>query len=76
MVNPLLKRELEEQLNRLPAELQRRVLDYALALAPQQPKGLTGASLLQFAGEIPAEELHAMTRAIERDCEHVDQHEW
>lgn len=76
MVNPLIKREIEEQLNRLPVEMQRRVLNYALELATRRPKGVKGASLLKFAGEIPAEDLQTMARAIEKDCEHIDQYEW
>ena len=76
MVNPLIKRELEEQLNRLPVEMQRRVLNYAFELATRRPKGVKGATLVKFAGEIPAEDLQTMARAIEQDCEQVDLHEW
>lgn len=40
------------------------------------PVGVTGASLLRFAGMIPAEELDAMAQAIEQDCERADPNEW
>jgi len=76
MVNPLIKKEIEQQLNRLPEQLQRRVLEYALTLSPEHRKGVKGQSLLHFAGTIAIDDLDAMKRAIERDCEHVDQHEW
>jgi len=73
MVHPLIKREIEEQLNRLPVEMQRRVLNFALALVASEPKGVPGASLLRFAGSISKEDCDLMTKAIEEDCERVNE---
>lgn len=76
MVHPLIKKQLEEQLDILPLELQRRVLQYALDLASAIPPGVPGASLLHFAGVISKNELDTMSQAIEEGCEHVDQDAW
>lgn len=76
MVHPLIKHEIEEQLDRLPVEMQRRVLDFALALVATEPKGVPGANLLRFAGTISKEDLDLMEKAIEEDCERIDENEW
>jgi hypothetical protein len=44
--------------------------------SPSSPAGVSGASLLRFAGMIPIDDLDAMTRAIETGCERTDIHEW
>ena len=51
--------------------MQRRVLEFAHALATSEPKGVPGASLLRFAGTISKEDLDLMEKAIEEDCEKV-----
>ncbi len=66
------KDRLLEQLDLLPDELQRRVLDFAEALALSLPKGVPGANLIKFAGTIPEHDLELMREAIARDCERVD----
>lgn len=54
-----LKQEILKQLDHLPAELQRRVLDFAQALAVSRPKGVPGRELLQFAGILGEDEAQA-----------------
>jgi hypothetical protein len=76
MVNTAVKKELIDQVGRLDYEHQRRVLDFARALAMTGPKGVPGKQLLSFAGAIPAEDLKAMQQAIEDGCERVDLNEW
>jgi hypothetical protein len=71
-----IKRKLLEQLEALPYEFQRRVLDFAQALAVSVPKGVPGKQLLRFAGTIPADDLQMMAQAIEVGCEKVDWDEW
>lgn len=71
-----LAREVVTQLERLPLEQQRQVLDFARALAEAKPRGVPGSALLQFAGAIPLDDLAAMARAIEGDCERIDPDEW
>jgi len=64
------------QVEKLPLELQRRVLDFVNALALSQPKGVRGEQLLRFAGIINTDDLLAMAEAIEESCERVDWDEW
>ena len=62
MTATLMKNNLIAQLDKLPYNLQLRVLDYAKALIP---KGIQGKTLLRFEGTIPAEDLQLMSKAIE-----------
>ncbi len=65
-----------KQLNHLSPELQHQVLDFAQALAKSYPKGVPGKQLLRFSGVMGAEDVQAMTQAIEAGCERVDMNEW
>ncbi len=76
MLNVAVKKEIIQQIGRLDYEHQRRVLDFARALAVTGPKGVPGKQLLSFAGSIPADDLKAMKYAIEDSCEKVDLNEW
>ncbi len=73
MINAVIKDNLIAQLDKLPHDLQLRVLDFVSALIP---KGITGKSLLKFEGAIPVEDLKLMSAAIEEGCEKVDISEW
>ena len=53
------------QFDRLPHELQLRVLDFARNLIR---KGVKGKHLLRFEGAIPADDLAVMSELIEREC--------
>lgn len=66
------KQEILEQLDRLPLELQRRMLAFAQALVLSLPKGVPGKQLLHFAGILEADDVQAVTEAIEAGCEQVD----
>ena len=76
MFNATVKKEIINQIGLLDYEHQRRVLDFARALATTGPKGVTGKQLLSFAGTIPSDELKAMKEAIEEGCEKADLNEW
>lgn len=76
MLNATVKKEIINQIGRLDYEYQRRVLDFARALAVTGPKGVPGKQLLPFAGSIPADDLKDMGQAIEANCEKVDADEW
>ncbi len=65
-----------EEVKALTPELQRRVLEFARALAVSTPRGVPGRQLLQFAGELTPEDARLMRDAIEQGCEKVDAHEW
>lgn len=71
-----IKHELVKHLNHLTPELQRRVLDFAQALAQSFPKGVAGKELLRFSGIMKDEDIQAMAQAIETGCEQVDVNEW
>lgn len=73
MTNASIKDSLISQLDKLPYDLQLRVLDFVKALIP---KGVEGKSLLQFEGAIPSDDLQLMARAIAEGCEKVDISEW
>ncbi|OGW44006.1 MAG: hypothetical protein A2Y66_01395 [Nitrospirae bacterium RBG_13_41_22] len=73
MTTTYVKDSLIAQLEKLPYDLQLRVLDFIKALIP---KGVEGKSLLKFEGAIPVDDLHLMSKAIEENCEKVDISEW
>jgi len=71
-VSVVLKKQILEQLDILPYEQQRRILDFARALAASVPAGVAGRELLRFAGTIDANDLQLMAQAIEDGCERID----
>jgi len=71
MINPDIEQELHKYLDRLSVEDQQEVLAYAKTLPATQPTGVSGATLLQFSGWLPKEELTQMADAIEQACEQV-----
>ena len=73
METPSIKDNLIAQLDKLPYDLQLRVLDYAKSL---MPKGVEGKGLLRFEGAIPGDDLKRISDAIEEGCERVDISEW
>ena len=67
--------KISDELADLSPEQQREVLAFARFLK-SQPKGVKGASLLSFAGSIPAADLTQMQQAIREGCERIDPDEW
>ncbi len=76
MLNATVKKEIIHQIGQLDYEYQRRVLDFARALAVTVPKGIPGKQLLSFVGVIHTDDLREMGQAIEGGCEKVDANEW
>ncbi len=68
MTQKSVKDNLIAQINKLPYELQLRVLDFTKTLVP---KGGKGKNLLEFEGIIDDDDLRLMTNAIEENCEKV-----
>jgi hypothetical protein len=68
--------ELLKQLDQLPLEFQKKVLEFAQALNVVTLKGKPGKDLLKFAGTIDQDSLKAMEEAVEYGCERVDNNEW
>jgi hypothetical protein len=75
-MNDPLERELREQLDQLPPDQQRQVLDFARALASKRRGTPSGQALSQFGGGITKEDLRLITQAIEEGCEQVNRDEW
>jgi hypothetical protein len=75
MMTKLKRREIIKRLDRLPFEIQIKILDLAEA-APSPQKGVSGKKLLRFAGILDADDVKEMTQAIENGCEKVDINEW
>lgn len=68
------ERELRKQLDQLSVEQQQRVVEFARRLAADETTG--GGGLLRFAGSIPPDDLAAMAKVIEEDCEQANPNEW
>ena len=75
MTTTALKQEVTERLDSLPPEDQRKVLELARALTERRPAGVSGKDLLRFIGTIEKTDLDLMRRAIEEDCERIDDSE-
>ena len=75
MRTPLIEKVVRH-LETLPYESQRRVLEFAEALALSTPRGVPGRTLLRFAGSISPDDVERMRQAIEQGCEQVDADEW
>ena len=76
MVSEAIRDGIERNLERLPVELQRRVLDFTEALAISQPRGVAGRDLLPFGGWLAQEDANDMLAVIEQGCEQVDLNGW
>ena len=74
MTDQSIQKEIRDQLDKLPIEQQRQVLDFVRALA--KPVGKRGKDLLCFAGGINTEDLKVMSQAIEQGCEQININEW
>jgi hypothetical protein len=73
MTTTSIKDNLLSQIDKLPHDLQLRVLDFVKAL---MPKGVEGRSLLRFEGIIPKDDLQLISKAIKEGCEKVEVSEW
>jgi hypothetical protein len=71
-----IKQEIIDQLDKLPIELQKRVLDFTHTLVRSIPRGTPGKDIIRFAGMIDEEDLNIMEKAIEEGCERIDESEW
>jgi hypothetical protein len=73
MTTASIKDNLIAQIDKLPYDLQLRVLDFVKSLVP---KGVEGKSLLRFKGTISSDDLQLMSKTIEEGCEKVNSSEW
>jgi hypothetical protein len=75
MDTPLIS-EIAKKIKTLPDNLQRQVMIFVDALQVSSRRGVSGKSLLEFAGSISLDDLSLMEKAIESGCERVDSSEW
>jgi hypothetical protein len=73
-VTKTVKDEIIEQVDRLDAPHQRKVLDFARRLT--EPTGTPGQSLMRFPGSIEPADLDTMSSAIQEGCEKIDPNAW
>jgi hypothetical protein len=73
VVDAQIQSQLLSELERLPVEKQRQVLDFAQKLATGRPRG---ADLEKFAGILSPEEAEEMLRVIEEGCGQINPDEW
>jgi hypothetical protein len=71
-----LKQEIDKELDSLPPEDQRKVLDFTLALAERKTTGVRGQDILPYTLGFSPEDLEVMSQAVDEDCEKVDLSEW
>ena len=76
MVNPEVREALLARLDSLPVEMQRRVLDFAEALAIGSPDSGDLDALLALSGSLDEESAVEMLNAISEGCENVDSDGW
>ena len=70
------EQELRKQLDQLSVDKQKRVVEFARLLASEKETGAESGGLLRFAGSISPDDLAAMAKVIEEDCEQTHPDEW
>ena len=68
--------EIVERLDKLTHVQQKQILNSVLSFLGEPIRGTSGKEMLKFVGLFPPEDLEEIKRAIEEDCEQVDESEW
>jgi hypothetical protein len=76
MVQPMVKKRILADLDRLSPEQQERAADLVHGLVSTRPTGASVEDLLEVAGTLDRESARQMMDAIEEGCERVDLNEW
>ena len=71
-----IRHEIVTRVDKLPPEMQERVLEFVASLAASAPKGESGATLRQFSGSLDAVSAQQMMQSIEEECERIDAGKW
>lgn len=71
-----IEKQILNQLQHLKESQQLQVLNFASFLATNNISGVSGKSLLKFAGSISQEDLSLMSDAIDKECRKIDINEW
>jgi hypothetical protein len=69
MVEPTVREQILNDLERLSPQRQARAAQLVHGLVSQLPKGTPGRDLLRFAGLLDSESVRQMEEAIEEGCE-------
>lgn len=76
VINPNIKKQLMNDLDKLPIYLQKKVQDFAHALPLSQPTGVSGKEVVKLAGSISKKDAQKILKVVEEDCGKVDLDEW
>ena len=76
MEDKSLRDDLIDQIEKLPRELQVKVLDFAKNLQSDGSRGVKGRELLQFEGAIDDDDLNLIAEAIKEGCGSIDTDGW
>ncbi len=68
--------EIVARLDKLPPEMQEQVLRFVASLTPPGANGEGGAIFRSFSGSLDPVSAREMIRAIEHECERVDEDDW
>ncbi|MBU1181959.1 MAG: hypothetical protein KKF00_07330 [Proteobacteria bacterium] len=72
----IITEEISNKLQEMSNEQHQQVLEFVRSLVNSKQTGVSGKTLLSFAGKIPPGELELMKQAIEEGCEKVNTNEW
>ena len=71
------KQQIDRELEVLPVDMQRKVLDYIAHLTGSGiPPGVPGKKLIKFAGTLSEEDAEELIQIIQEGCEKIDYNEW
>lgn len=71
-----LEQSINEYLKTLNIDEQKRILEFARNLSLSKSKGSSSKDILKFRSAISADDLSEMQKAIDLDCEKVNENEW
>lgn len=71
-----IEQSINDYIKTLNIEEQKRILEFVRNLSLSKSKGSKGKDILQFASTIRADDLSEMQKAIDLDCEKVNENEW
>lgn len=75
-MSDLVKDQIMEQLLGMSEDEQRRILEIARSMSAHPGGGVSGSSLLRFAGAIDPEDARRMSDAVEEGCEQINPNGW
>ena len=71
-----LRDEIVARVDKMPPEMQERVLRFVASLGTSSSRGASGTSLRRFSGSLDRASAREMIQAINEECERVDAGEW